>query len=280
MNEQLIEINNKPQKTQKKRGRPRKSEVQFQKTIVMVEHNPEDDELILNIPLKDDEEVERVTEGFVQTLSENSQSSGSSGETKKKNITDLMNEINKKNAIIKKLRKEIDKIKEMNDGTIMSIEMSAIKNSKKTELDNKLFSVQDGKAILMEKTNIHCWWCCHQFDTLPCFIPDKFYNDTYYVFGCFCSPSCAFSYNLNMTDQRVNIRHSLLRRLYFKIFNVSFIPFAPQKELLKMFGGSLSIEEFRDSRLMLKRDIYTLLPPMVPLIPVVEEIVNDNKIEK
>ena len=272
----LPEISNKPLKTQKKRGRPRKSEMQIQRPIVMIENKPDDDELILTIQLKD-KESEKETDGMIQTLSENSQSSGS--DTSEKNIRDLISEITRKNQIIKKLKKDMEKLREINESTIMSVEMTGIKNTRKKYLENKLFSVKDNKAILVEKTDIHCWWCCHQFDTLPCFIPDKFYNGIYYVFGCFCSPSCAFSYNLNMTDQRVSIRHSLLRKLYFKVFNVKFIPLAPQRELLKIFGGSLSIEEFRDSKMMIRRDIYTLLPPMVPLIPIVEEITNDNKNE-
>src|SRR5690349_6873648 len=46
----------------------------------------------------------------------------------------------------------------------------------------------------VNKTKMHCWWCDHQFNNYPCFIPTKYYKKTYYVYGCFCSFNCAMAY--------------------------------------------------------------------------------------
>ena len=104
-----------------------------------------------------------------------------------------------------------------------------------SELDNNYERKTD---ILMEqfvessKTNtwpnstpIHCYWCCHQFQSRPCALPLLYEKDVYKVFGCFCSPECAAAYNFNDlqdTDLRWE-RYSLLNMLYKKVFSDSNI---------------------------------------------------------
>ena len=56
-------------------------------------------------------------------------------------------------------------------------------------------------------------------------------------------------------------------RMLFKSENVD-LKHAPEKETLKMFGGSLTIDEFRTNN-----NIYTMVyPPMLSVIPQLEEI--------
>ena len=33
-----------------------------------------------------------------------------------------------------------------------------------------------------------CFWCTHDFDNPPVYIPKYFLNESYHVYGCFCSP--------------------------------------------------------------------------------------------
>merc|ERR1711871_1912287 len=123
-----------------------------------------------------------------------------------------------------------------------------------------------------DNTNIHCWWCCHSFDTPPVSLPEKIFDKTYYVFGCFCSFNCAYSYNININDYKIWERLSMLKSLYRKIYNndKDILP-APPRKALNMFGGHLSIDEFRNNNLFNKKEYLYLIPPMVSIIPIIEE---------
>jgi hypothetical protein len=117
------------------------------------------------------------------------------------------------------------------------------------------------------KTKIHCWWCCYDFDTVPIPLPKKINNikslnpkdndiENFEVKGCFCSFNCALAYS-NTYDFR-NIQYLILfffKRIYklnnpstsnefFKNFSIK--P-APPKEVLEIFGGPISISEYRKS---------------------------------
>lgn len=102
------------------------------------------------------------------------------------------------------------------------------------------------KQILTVKTNIACWWCCHQFDTYPVCCPVKYNQkeDLFSVVGCFCSFNCAKAYS----NKEYNSKYSMISFLYKKIQSeFKNIKEAPTKTVLKMFGGPLTIEEYRDT---------------------------------
>ena len=99
-----------------------------------------------------------------------------------------------------------------------------------------------------EKTHIKCWWCCHNFDTVPIGMPIKYDNKVkkFIVRGIFCSFGCMFAYSNN--THGVNPKRYLINYLYKKLTGHIIINFkeAPSKYVLKSFGGLLSIEEFRN----------------------------------
>lgn len=99
--------------------------------------------------------------------------------------------------------------------------------------------------VSVEKTDVACWWCCHQFDAYPVCAPMK-YNDNKDIFtvvGCFCSFNCAKSYSIQ--DRRsISLNSFLYKRITGKLEHVK--P-APPKTVLQMFGGPLSIEEYRST---------------------------------
>lgn len=102
-------------------------------------------------------------------------------------------------------------------------------------------------TIKKSKTNISCWWCCHKFDNYPISLPIKFYpeNKLFKCKGIYCSFSCALSY-----AQEKKYNYNLLKLLYRQLLNVKFsesinIKKAPPKEILEMFGGPVTIEEYR-----------------------------------
>ena len=130
-----------------------------------------------------------------------------------------------------------------------------------------------------EKTNISCWWCCHCFDNTPCSLPYKYKKEKFHVKGIFCSFNCTASYNFSLNDENVYERYSLLNLMYKKLYYRKFIKInlAPPRESLKMFGGYLSIEEFRENCLNNDKIFSLIDPPLISIIPKIEESMNHNK---
>tara|TARA_B110000211_G_scaffold78923_1_gene92555 strand:+ start:3577 stop:4731 length:1155 start_codon:yes stop_codon:yes gene_type:complete len=109
-------------------------------------------------------------------------------------------------------------------------------------------SLRNSKAWPM-KSNICCWWCTEKFTCRPCCLPKYKLNDTFHATGVFCSPECTAAYNFdNPKNNDVWEQYSLLNLLYKSRYKEN-IPQAPPRELLKKFGGSLTIEQFRGNNL-------------------------------
>lgn len=139
-------------------------------------------------------------------------------------------------------------------------------NTNYDNLDNKIIDITKGTMIIPKKTDIACWWCTYNFDNEPWFIPEKYDNNIFYVFGCFCSPNCALAYNQNLKDGKVIERHSYIKNLYSKITlseNCDNIISAPPKEILEKYGGPFTIEKFRDS--FNTKKISLVMQPMIPM---------------
>lgn len=124
-------------------------------------------------------------------------------------------------------------------------------------------------------THISCYWCCHKFFNAPFGIPVKYSDDKFHVFGCFCGLECALAYNLSMKDQTDEMweRCNLLNFLCLKTnYNKQgYIKPAPPRLSLKMFGGYLSIEEFRN--FSNKNKVLNInFPPMQTITQQIEEI--------
>jgi hypothetical protein len=183
--------------------------------------------------------------------------------TKNKKSANLLKE---KDDLILKLHKEIDQLKREltnNSGTF---------NSKIYPVDMKLISVVDNKQIIVEQTDVACWWCSCEFKNVPCFLPDRFYNETYHVLGCFCSLNCASAYNLSINDYRVWERQSLINQMYKDMCKEdNIITPAPKREVLKKYGGILTIEEYRHGFKYTDKEFRYLLPPLTPIIPIIEQ---------
>ena len=127
-------------------------------------------------------------------------------------------------------------------------------------------------------TNIHCWWCCHQFNCTPCALPEYYKKDKFYVSGVFCSFNCAASYNFSKNSDNIWERFSLLNLMYKKLYEKKFVKInlAPPRETLKIFGGYLSIEEFRENSLKNDKTFVVIKPPLISIIPKIEENISNS----
>jgi len=132
--------------------------------------------------------------------------------------------------------------------------------------------------IWPESTNIYCWWCCHPFTCTPCALPEYYKKEKFYVNGCFCSFNCTASYNFSKNDDNIWERYSLLNLMYKKLYTTNFVKInlAPPRETLKIFGGYMSIEEFRENSLKNDKIFTVVSPPLISIIPKIEENIANN----
>ena len=108
-------------------------------------------------------------------------------------------------------------------------------------------------SVICEKYSpqTSCFWCCHIFEWSACVMPIHYdiYNNVYVCEGNFCSPECALSHNYSnpkILDSAKWTRHSLLSHLYAPLYTKRVLSPAPPRTILRMFGGPLDIEQFRD----------------------------------
>lgn len=145
------------------------------------------------------------------------------------------------------------------------------------KLKSKIFINENNKFILKKRTDILCWWCGHKFDNTPFPLPEKYYDSKFFVFGNFCSPSCACAYNIDINDHKLWERNSLILKLANELLDdkVDNIYPAPPKQILISFGGNISIDDFRNKT---KKNYSSrlIIPPMVPLTTLIEESYKDR----
>ena len=102
---------------------------------------------------------------------------------------------------------------------------------------------------LPSKTELSCYWCRHPFSTKPIGCPIKKNGDTYIVDGIYCSFNCILAFIESNNDYIYNDSYRLLSGMYNTLFetNMNTLLKAPSWKLLKEYGGSKTIEQFRDN---------------------------------
>lgn len=112
-----------------------------------------------------------------------------------------------------------------------------------------------------------CFWCCHSFSHRPVVLPVRDTGEHLIVMGNFCSPECAAAYLFDMR-QDAHTRWeqlALLYRVYGDACDNNIHP-APPRSILRLFGGSLSIQEYRGLIRSHKVRVDIHLPPMVSIL--------------
>lgn len=115
-----------------------------------------------------------------------------------------------------------------------------------------------------------CYHCCHSYDTQDLSLPVNYYNNTFETVGHFCSWECMKAFVVYSKDGVKFNKFSLITMMRNKMHLHTAIEAAPPREMLKAFGGTLSIESFRENN-----EKYTHLPiPMIQLNPLIEKSTN------
>ena len=188
------------------------------------------------------------------------------------------------NIFVKKDEEKQDKKKhsiKLEDSKKASYEMNFMTSNMLKEIRYEFVNANKNKKW-PEKTNYACLWCFHRFDNIPIALPEKYnsHTDTFYLDGFFCSFNCAAAYNFARKDHHMWERYSLLNLLYRKMNN-KFIRIkpAPPREALKVVGGYMSIEEYRNSLISQNKEYAVLQPPMISIIPKIEETLTYSNIK-
>ena len=269
-NEQLEKKEEPEQLEKKKRGRKKKYEIEnFEKILNRDELNNFDHRVVYS----DDESAQEPQENIVKKIAFGNLDITVS----KKTTVDVQNYKNNFSNIINENEWESDEEKEVPVENFIQEEVpnekhynvnkkylpgnvSDFKEKKNEDFVKKIRVVTTIKNVhnmseWPETTQVCCWWCCHKFDNCPCTLPTKYdpLRKRFQFIGIFCSWNCTKSYNFERNDHRRYERSELIslliQQMYGIITSINVKP-APPRQTLKMFGGYLDIDEFRDNNSM------------------------------
>lgn len=116
------------------------------------------------------------------------------------------------------------------------------------------------------RTDQWCWYCCHPFDGQPLPMPMKHDDrrDVFHVKGTFCSWACMKAYNLESTSYMKAVCANVITLFHRRCTGqLRGIRPAPPRHALKVFGGTMTIDEFRAASG--KPLEYCVLPPRMVL---------------
>lgn len=166
------------------------------------------------------------------------------------------------------------------------IQEQEIKNLKKKidELTHRLSKYEKdkpGKPSIVECNNIsNCWWDKMPFTSPAIEMPESYYNGIFSCTGIFCSWECMMAFNIDINDENISKRTSLIYQMYKKTYNKDIIikP-APSWKIIDTFGGIIGIEKYRENLNMNTFDYNYIKPPIISRISYVEKIPIKQTIE-
>lgn len=121
------------------------------------------------------------------------------------------------------------------------------------------------------KCSLHCWHCSREILWTPSALPVKFENEKFSVKGFFCTLNCALTFNFYSAESEsvIQEREGFIHMMHNLCYPhcTEKLNYAPPREALKMYGGTLSYEEFHQNN----KIVNILHVPKVPLLCSIEE---------
>ncbi len=172
------------------------------------------------------------------------------------------------------MNEQIDDIfikNESNDGEIKQL------RKKIEELNYKLskYEKQNKPSVMVCENNSvsKCWWDREYFNTPVVEMPENYLNGIFLCSGKFCSWECMMAYNIELNDENIAKRTSLIHLMYKKTYgNFKQIKQAPSWKILSHNGGITSIEDFRLNLTLNDVEYNYIKPPMISRISYIEKI--------
>uniref|UniRef100_A0A6C0C5A1 MYM-type domain-containing protein n=1 Tax=viral metagenome TaxID=1070528 RepID=A0A6C0C5A1_9ZZZZ len=139
-----------------------------------------------------------------------------------------------------------------------------LNNDKKDNNLNLSLVIEENKDINYsnnERNSQLCWNCCHSFHSVVHGLPINYNNDVFHTIGDFCSVECMSRYAVdNMNDDIYEIL-PLINMYNNKINNCNKkVKLAPNKLLLTIFGGNMTIDEYRNDNTMYDIKMPIIIP--------------------
>ena len=119
-----------------------------------------------------------------------------------------------------------------------------------------------------------CWWCCHPSNQELLPMPHKYdgKSNVYHTMGQFCSFACMRAYNGERNDYIKQSVFNLISKYELDSTGMLYNVIAPPRCCLKVFGGDMTIEDFRNNNQSVK--IYD--PPCVPITRTIDKNKTTN----
>jgi len=118
-----------------------------------------------------------------------------------------------------------------------------------------------------------CFWCCHTFGWGAFSVPISYdaHHNIYSCEGHFCSPECGLAYvygDVHISDSTRWNRHAMMNFMYSTLYTSEKpLSVAPPRSILRMFGGPLGIEQYREYVAGTNDLISSELPPVRVMFP-------------
>jgi hypothetical protein len=144
------------------------------------------------------------------------------------------------------------------------------------ELNSKLskYEKQNKPSVIICDNNISkCWWDREYFNTPAVEMPEAYLNGQFLCTGKYCSWECMMAYNIDINDENIAKRTSLIHLKYKKTYGEfkKILPAASWKILVHN-GGATTIEDFRLNLTLNDLEYNYIKPPMISRISYIEKI--------
>ena len=140
------------------------------------------------------------------------------------------------------------------------------KNNNNENKNNILYTINDfeiNKKYTESNISDVCWNCCYNFNNIIVGLPIRYNNNTFYTIGDFCSLECATRYAFEKYDDKIYEIIPIINMYNNIKFNkTTKINLAPNKLILKKFGGNVDIEEYRKN---FNNIYYINIPIVIPV---------------
>lgn len=113
---------------------------------------------------------------------------------------------------------------------------------------------------------VWCWWCCHPIqDSIDIGIPVSYnaVKDIFEIYGHFCSIGCMKAYNHNEPLSKKANQMSLISLYLHKSGITEHDEYAPPRQMLNVFGGPMTLDEFRSTATQRENAYHVHVPSSV-----------------